>query len=109
MADVTHANSPALVGTTVNVTASHEGLNAVPFNFVANGVTVSASTIIFLAKIPHGATITRLDMSGWIASAGNATVDVGLVGEATASSWRTRCCWPGTCRSATGRSSAAAQ
>ena len=83
MADVTHANSPALVGTTVNVTAQHEGVTAVPFNFVANGVTVSASTIIFLAKIPHGAHITRLDMSGWIASAGNATVDVGLTGEAS--------------------------
>lgn len=83
MADVTHANSPALVGTTVNVTASHEGLNSVPFNFVANGVTVSASTIIFLAKIPHGAHITSLNMSGWIASAGNATVDVGLTGEAS--------------------------
>ena len=83
MADVTHANSPALVGTTINVTASHEGVTAVPFNFVAGGVTVSASTIIFLAKIPHGATITRLDMSGWIGSVGNATVDVGLVGEAS--------------------------
>jgi hypothetical protein len=83
MADVTHANSPALVGTTVNVTASHEGVNCVPFNFVAGGVTVSASTIIFLAKIPHGAHITALNMSGWIASAGNATVDVGLVGEAS--------------------------
>ena len=83
MPDVTHANSPALVGTTVNVTASHEGLNAVPFNFVANGVTVSASTIIFLAKIPHGATITGLNMNGWIGSAGNATVDVGLTGEAS--------------------------
>ena len=83
MADVTHANSPALVGTTVNVTATHEGVNAVPFNFVAGGVTVSASTIVFLCKIPHGAIITSLNMSGWIASAGNATVDVGLTGEAS--------------------------
>lgn len=83
MADVTHANSPALVGTTVNVTASHEGTNTVPFMWTANGVTVSASTIVFLAKIPHGAHVTRLDMNGWIASAGNATVDVGLTGEAS--------------------------
>lgn len=83
MADVTHATSPALVGTTQNVTAQHEGVNAVPFNWVANGNTVSASTIVFLAKIPHGAHITRLDMSGWMGSAGNATIDVGLTGEAS--------------------------
>ena len=83
MADVTHANSPALVGTTVNVTASHEGVNAVPFNFVAGGVTVSASTIIFLAKIPHGATITRLDMHAWSPAVTAVTIDVGLTGEAS--------------------------
>ena len=83
MADVTHANSPALVGTTVNVTANHEGVNAVPFNFVAGGVTVSTSTVIFLAKIPHGAIITSLNMSAWAPALTQMSLDVGLVGESS--------------------------
>lgn len=81
MADVTISNSPALVGTTRNVEANHAGVTAVPFNWTANGHTISTSSIVWLAKIPHGAHITRLDMSGWIGNADGATVDVGLVGE----------------------------
>lgn len=85
MPDVTHATSPALVGSTSmrNVSAPHEGECTIPLIWTAGGNTVSASTIVFLAKIPHGATITGLDMWGWIGSAGNATIDVGLVGEAS--------------------------
>lgn len=85
MADVTHANSPALVGSTAsrNVMANEKGINSVPFFWTAGGITASASTIVFLAKIPHGATITGLNMWGWFGSAGNATIDVGLVGEAS--------------------------
>lgn len=85
MADVTHATSPALVGTTSqrNIAANHSGDTTVPIYWTANGNTVSASTIVFLAKIPHGATITAMDMWGWMGSAGNATIDVGLVGEAS--------------------------
>lgn len=84
MAEVTHATSPALTGGTsaMNVCAPHEGTVSVPFFWSATNVTVSASTVVFLAKIPHGATITRLEMWGWMGSAGNATVDVGLLGEA---------------------------
>ena len=83
MADVTISNSPALVGTTRNVEAIHAGVTAVPFNWTANGHTVSASSIVFLAKIPHGAHITDLKMSGWIGCADVSTVDVGLTGEAS--------------------------
>ena len=83
MADVTIANSPALTGTTQNVQALDHGVNSIPFYWTANGNTVSVSSIVFLAKIPHGAHITSLTMSGWIGSAGNSTVDVGLVGEAS--------------------------
>lgn len=83
MAEVTHANSPALVGTTRNVMANEKGTNSVPFSWTAGGVTVSASTIVFLAKIPHGAHITDLRGSGWIGNADGATIDIGLVGEAS--------------------------
>ena len=81
MADVTVSNSPALVGTTRNVEAQEKGVTAVPFHWTANGHTISTSSIIWLAKIPHGAHITRLDMSGWIGCADSSTVDVGLTGE----------------------------
>lgn len=85
MADVTHATSPALVGTTSqrDVMAVHEGTVTQPLYWAAGGNTVSASTIVFMAKIPHGATIVSLDLWGWMGSAGNATIDVGLVGEAS--------------------------
>lgn len=81
MADVTISNSPALVGTTRNVDAVHEGVNAVPFYWTAAGHTISTSSIVWLAKIPHGAHIVDLNMSGWIGCAGDSTIDVGLVGE----------------------------
>jgi len=83
MADVTISNSPALVGTTRNVQANHEGVNSIPFRWTANGHTVSASSIIFLAKIPHGAHIVDLRMTGWVGNADNSTIDVGLTGEAS--------------------------
>jgi hypothetical protein len=81
MADVTVSNSPALVGTTRNVESNHEGTVTVPFNWTANGHTISTSSIVWLAKIPHGAHIVDLKASGWIGCAGDATIDVGLVGE----------------------------
>lgn len=81
MADVTISNSPALVGTTRNVDAVHAGLTVVPFNWTAAGHTVSTSSIVFLAKVPHGAHVIEMQASGWIGSAGNATVDFGLTGE----------------------------
>lgn len=83
MAEVTVSNSPALTGTTRNVTAHEKGVTSVPFYWTANGNTISTSSIVFLAKIPHGAHITRLAMAGWIGCAGNADIDVGLVGEAS--------------------------
>ena len=83
MADVTVSNSPALVGTTRNVEAQEKGVTSVPFYWTANGHTVSASSIIFLAKIPHGAHITRLAGAIWVGNADNSTVDMGLTGEAS--------------------------
>lgn len=83
MADVTVSNSPALVGNTRNVQALHEGVNSVPFYWTAAGHTISASSIVFLAKVPHGAHITRLQIAGWVGNADNSTIDVGLTGEAS--------------------------
>lgn len=85
MAEVTHATSPALVGSSAarNVMAPHEGTVTMPIYWIANGNTVSASSIIFLAKIPHGATIVDVDLWGWVGNADGATVDVGLTGEAS--------------------------
>ena len=83
MADVTVSNSPALVGNTRNVESLHEGTVTVPFNWTANGHTISTSSIVWLAKIPHGAHIVDMKVSGWIGCAGNADIDMGLVGEAS--------------------------
>lgn len=80
----TISNSPALVGSTINVTANHEGLNAVPFNWTAAGHTLSTGVFVYLAKIPHGATITNIQMVGWVGAQDGATLDVGLTGEASA-------------------------
>ena len=84
MADVTIANSPALTGTTKDVQAVHEGVNVVPFSWSAAGTTISASQLLFLAKIPAGAIITRFSAAGWIGCAGTCGVDVGLAGQASA-------------------------
>ena len=81
MAEVTISNSPALVGTTRNVEAQEKGVTSVPFYWTANGHTISTSSIVFLAKIPHGAHITSLAGSGWIGNADGCTVDIGLTGE----------------------------
>ena len=83
MADVTVSNSPALTGTTRTVMANEKGTNSVPFYWTANGNTVSASSIVFLAKIPHGAHITDFRAVGWWGGADNTTIDIGLVGEAS--------------------------
>lgn len=84
MADGTVANSPALVGANQNVYDNPLGNTTVYFNWTANGTTMSSSQLILMAKIPHGAVITNLQGAGWIGCAGNATLDWGLSGEASA-------------------------
>lgn len=81
MADRTVTDSPALNGNTNVAMAVHAGLNSVPFSWTANGkLSISLSDVVYLAKIPFDAIVTRLACAGWIGSAGNATVDVGLSG-----------------------------
>ena len=85
MADRTLTSSPALSGTTRNVMAIEKGTNSVPFYWTAAGQTISASDLIYLVKIPHGAHITGFPaLWGWWGGAAGATVDVGLSGEASA-------------------------
>lgn len=81
MVDRTVTDSPALNGNTTPVGAVHVGVNVVPFSWTANGkLSISVSDVVYLAKIPFDAIVTRLQVAGWIGSAGNATVDVGLSG-----------------------------
>jgi len=70
MADWTMTNSPALTGgLNSNAVEVHAGSVTVPFSWTANGTSLSTSALIMLARIPHGAVITGLSMSGWSGSA----------------------------------------
>lgn len=84
MADWTMTNSPALTGglnsTVVDV---HAGTTTVPFSWTAAGSSVSSSALIMLARIPHGAVITNLQIWAWSGSA-EGSLDVGLAGQASA-------------------------
>lgn len=84
MADWTMTNSPALLGglnsTVVEVQA---GTTTVPFSWTAAGSSVSTSALIMLARIPHGAVITNLQIWAWSGSA-EGSLDVGLAGQASA-------------------------
>ena len=85
MADRTLTSSPALASHTRNVMAVEKGTNTVPFYWTAAGQTISASDLVYLAKIPHGAHITNIPaLWGWWGGADNTTIDVGLSGEASA-------------------------
>lgn len=81
MADRTVTDSPALNGNTKVPLAWHMGTNTVPFTWTANGkLSISVSDVVYLAVVPFDAIVTRLACAGWIGSAGNATVDIGLSG-----------------------------
>lgn len=81
MADWTMTNSPALTGgLNSNAVEVHVGATTVPFAWTANGSSFSTSALILLARIPHGAVVTGLQMAGWSGSA-DAHVDVGLLGQ----------------------------
>jgi hypothetical protein len=84
MAEITVTNSPALAGgVNSNVVDLHAGSTTVQFSWTANGNTVSASSIIFLARIPHGAVITNLQIASWCGSA-EGKIDIGIVGQGSA-------------------------
>lgn len=84
MAETTVTNSPALTGG-LNSTAVevHAGSVTVPFAWTASGASVSTSSLIMLARIPHGAVITNLQMNAWAAMT-TGTIDVGLSGQGSA-------------------------
>ena len=82
MTDWTMTNSPALLGG-LNSTVEDNpvaGTNTVVFAWTANGTSVSTSALIMLARIPHGAIITNLQIAGWSGSA-DMHAGVGLSGE----------------------------
>lgn len=77
MADVTLTGSPALDAATVPKSNLHD--NSVSRVWTANGATVSASMIVPMMKIPHGAVIQSLEGYGFIGCA-SGTLNVGIVG-----------------------------
>lgn len=77
MADRTHTSSPALTAT---LKAAHTGVNAVPVRWSSGGKTFEASDLVYLAKVPRGATIVGLTGAGWSGSADSTVVKVGLQG-----------------------------
>jgi len=80
MADWTMTNSPALTGgLNSNVVEVHAGSTTVPFAWTANGTSISTSALIMLARIPHGAVITNLQVAGW--SPADIKADLGLTGQ----------------------------
>jgi hypothetical protein len=84
MAEVTVTNSPALSGgVNSTVVESHEGTVTVPFAWTAAGNSVSASSLIMLARIPYGAVITNLQIWAWCPAA-EGNLDVGLAGQGSA-------------------------
>jgi hypothetical protein len=84
MSEVTVTNSPALLGgVNSTVVESHEGTVTVPFAWTAAGNSVSSSSLIMLARIPHGAVITNLQIWAWCPAA-EGKLDVGLAGQASA-------------------------
>ena len=81
MADWTMTNSPALTGgLNSNAVEVHVGSTTVPFLWTAAGSSFSTSALILLARIPHGAVVTGLQMTAWSGSA-DAHLDVGLLGQ----------------------------
>ena len=85
MADRTLTSSPALASHTRNVMAVEKGTNSVPFYWTAAGQTISASDLVYLAKIPHGAHVTNIPtLWGWWGGSANTELDVGFSGEASA-------------------------
>jgi hypothetical protein len=84
MSEVTVTNSPALLGgVNSTVVESHEGTVTVPFAWTAAGNSVSSSSLIMLARIPHGAVITNLQIWAWCPAA-EGNLDVGLAGQGSA-------------------------
>lgn len=84
MADWTMTNSPALSGgVNSTVVDTHVGTVTVPFAWTAAGSSVSVSALIMLARIPHGAVITNLQIWAW-SGAAEGSLDVGLAGQASA-------------------------
>ena len=82
MAERTLTSSPALSSHTRNVMAVEKGTNSVPFYWTAAGQTISASDLVYLAKIPHGAHVTNIPVLwGWWGGSANATLDIGFSGE----------------------------
>ena len=84
MAERTLTSSPALASHTRNVMAVEKGTNSVPFYWTAAGQTISASDLIYLVKVPHGAHVTDFRGFGWWGGADNTTLDLGFSGEASA-------------------------
>lgn len=77
MADRTLTSSPAWSsGKTPK--AVFNGDTSVPFSWTSNGVTLSASDHILLAKIPNKATLIGLVGAGWTGADGGCTVRFGL-------------------------------
>lgn len=84
MADRTLATAPAYTGTNQNVVAVHAGITCVPFNYVSTGASVTVSDVIYLAKIPAGAIITRLTLAAYTLNSTATTLDVGMSGDVSA-------------------------
>jgi len=84
MADWTMTNSPALTGgLNSNAVEVHAGSVTVPFAWTANGTSVSVSMMVMLARIPHGAVITNLQIFAW-SGAAEGNLDVGLANQGSA-------------------------
>ncbi len=77
MADVTLTNAPGRDPYQIPKTNIHE--NSVSRVWSANGVTVSASMVVPMMQIPHGAVIQSLEGYGFIGCA-SGTLNVGIQG-----------------------------
>lgn len=78
MADLTLTTGPAYAANVLPKTI-HAGANIVAFSWGnTGGVTVSASAVVQLVKIPKGAIVTSALVFGYYGSDAGATIDLGF-------------------------------